>query len=37
MGGDNEERGGYSQMKTLIEGYGREKRLGYTALEQRFQ
>jgi hypothetical protein len=30
-GGGNEERG-YSYMKSLIKGYGREKRLGYTAL-----
>jgi hypothetical protein len=31
MGRGNEERG-YSLMKSLIKGYGREKRLGYTGL-----
>jgi hypothetical protein len=34
MGGGNEERG-YSQMKSLIKGYGREKNLGYTGLIDR--
>jgi hypothetical protein len=31
MGGGNEEKG-YSKTKNLIKEYGREKRLGYTAL-----
>jgi hypothetical protein len=33
--GGNEERG-YSYMKSLVKGYGREKRLGYTVLEGTF-
>jgi hypothetical protein len=32
MGWDNEEMG-YSWMKSLIKGYGREKMLGYTSIE----
>jgi hypothetical protein len=32
MGGGNEERA-YSEMKSLIKGYGREKRLGPTRLD----
>jgi hypothetical protein len=32
MGGGNEERG-CSLMKSLIKGYGREKSLGYTGLD----
>jgi hypothetical protein len=31
MGKGNEERG-YSEMKSLIKGYGREKRLGTTGI-----
>jgi hypothetical protein len=34
MGGGNEERG-HSYMKSLIKGYGREKRLGCTVLDNR--
>jgi hypothetical protein len=34
MSGGHEERG-YSEMKNLIVGYGREKMLGYTVLDNR--